>query len=464
MRINTGSQSYEQIKETSNWENQLRINMFKVQGLYPTFLRAGKQFSGIILPAFDSSLDIHDTARPTSYEPYRSSSDVDPKTGYGRFTGWFTAVKGYSYYGVGKSTFVSPETAKMPDPIVELRKYIFNMQKRMGDNTYAHLLAPKDPKQAVTELPKVSNMALLNVWSGTTNERAKDQSVTNRVLVLKEQAFTKLLHDLNSLRPASVETPVDADWPHFMFGDITNPNLGAVQFSSMQYTPEGGGFSGPALNLGTVRYMNGRHEVTLSRTPVTQQMLAGRYDLGDADAVLHIPSYEEIVDLLLEEKLIPYELLQRVCSDQYNGTFPPNPAFTQKVARETTPQAHTQVSPGGNGGNVLGFNYKMHREEHQVASRPQTPYAPTPTPNVPPQRQFTDPTDHIPGLEPVNDNVPTFSSEPTPEAAPAATGTWTEEDEKALAELDAKITSNKAELTDFNTFKELTRKKAAAGL
>ena len=460
MRLTTGAQSYEKVQEQNNWDNQKRINMFKIQGLYPMFLRQGKQFNGIILPAFDSSLDPNDTARPASYESYRSRTFVDQKTGYGQFTGWFTSVIGYSYYGVGKSTFISPSTVDAPDPIVELRNYVFANNKATGDTTYMKLTENKDPRNGPTELPRASRMALMNVWAGTTNDKAKDQSVTNRVLVLREQAFTKLRHDLDTLRPATIEQPLDPDWPHFMYGDLTSPVHGGIQFSTMTYMPEGGGFAGPALDLGKVVYRAGKHEVSVVRNPINQLMLEGRYDLGDADNVLHIPSYEEIVDLLVEEAIVPYELVQRVCSPKYQGTFPVSPGGAITIAK--TAAAPVQPAVAG-GGNVL--RQSQPAAPTAVAA---APYSPTPVPQAPEYRlqAALDPNDHIPGLEPIDDPAPSLS-QPASSASntePSTNAAWTEEDEKALKDLNERIQSNKAELSDFSVFKELTMKKAAAGL
>lgn len=443
MRITTGAESYEKVQENNNWDNQRRINMFKINGLYPMFLRSGKQFNGIILPAFDSSLSEYDTARPASYEPYRSDTLQDKKTGFGAFTGWFTSVKGYCYYGSGKSTFVSPQTAEMADPIKELRSYVFNLDKQMGDKTYLHLVDSKDPRNAVTPLPRESNIALVNVWAGTTNEKAKDQSVTNRVLVLREQAFTKLRHDLNTLRPVTVDVPSDPDFPMFLYGDITSPKIGALQFSTMMYTPENGGFAGPALDLGKLVHQGaGKQVISTTRVPVTEAMLRGRYDVADADNVLHIPSYEEIVDLLVEEGLVPYELVQRVCSPKYNGSFPAKPGQISTSAAAQKPVAAKE------GATIRSSNMTT---EAPVAA----PYSPTPAPTAPASRA-DNPLDgeYLPGLEKMDDAAPSFD---------APSDGWGAADEAKLEELQKKISSNTMEMADFDVYRDLMMKKSAAG-
>lgn len=444
MRITSGAESYKKVQESNNWDNQLRINMFKINGLYPMFLRAGKQFNGIILPAFDSSLSEYDTARPSSYEPYRSNTLQDEKTGFGAFTGWFTSIKGYCYYGSGKSTFVSPLTAEMADPIKELRSYVFNLERTMGDSTYTHLVTPKDPRNDVTPLPRESNIALVNVWAGTTNERAKDQSVTNRVLVLREQAFTKLRHDLNTLRPVTVDVPSDPDFPTFLYGDITSPKIGALQFSTMMYTPDNGGFAGPALDLGKLVHQGaGKQAISTTRVPITEAMLRGRYDVTDADNVLHIPSYEEIVELLIEEGLVPYELVQRVCSPKYNGSFPAKPGQT------STYVATSKQSTAHGGATIRSSSIAT---EAPVAA----PYSPTPTPEAPSSRGDSfEAGDNIPGLEPINDAHPTFD-------APSIG--WTTADQAKWEELQTKISSNKMEMSDFDLYRELMTKRSAAGI
>lgn len=445
MRLTTGAESYEKVQESNNWDSQRRINMFKVNGLYPTFLRSGKQFTGIILPAFDSSLDELDMARPVSYEPYRSNTLQDKKTGFGAFSGWFVSIKGYCYYGVGKSTFVSPQTVNMKDPIKDLRNYIFDLDKKMGDKTYMHLVTAKDFRKEINALPKESNLALVNIWAGTTNERAKDQSVTNRVLVLREQAFTKLRHDLDTLRPVTVANPNDPDFPMFLYGDITSPKIGALQFNTMMYQSENGGFPGPALDLGKLTHQGaGVQAISATRVPVTEAMLRGRYDLGDADNVLHIPTYEEIVDLLVEEGLVPYELLQRVCSPNYNGPFPANPHG--KAIAKPVERTERSVAAPADGGSAI--RSKAITTEAPVAA----PYEPTPTPNVPASRSASPLADEVlPGLEEVNDAPPLFQS------------AWTAEDEAKLAALQVKIDNNTVEMADFDIYRDLMMKKSAAG-
>lgn len=447
MRITTGAESYEKVKDSNNWDNQRRINMFKVNGLYPMFLRSGKQFNGLILPAFDSSLDEFDSSRPSSYEPYRSSDLQDKNTGFGAFTGWFTSLLGYCYYGTGKSTFVSPKTVSEKDPIHDLRDYVYNLNKTMGDSTYMDLVEPKDPRNYVTPLPRASRIALVNVWAGTTNEKAKDQSVTNRVLVLREQAFTKLRKDLDTLRPVTVDTPSDPDFPMFLYGDITSPKIGALQFSTMMYTPENGGFAGPALDLGKLTHKGGgMQSITTTRVPVTEAMLRGRYDLADADNVLHIPTYEEIVDLLIEEGLVPYELLQRVCSPNYNGSFPANPsAAVSRAAKvqSSTPEATKE------GATIRSKN--IHTEAPVAA-----PYEPVSTPAIPAARnEDLFDGDELPGLAPMDDAPPAFTES-------QSGSDWSDADEAKLTELQKKIEAGAMEMKDFETYRDLMLRKQLA--
>lgn len=349
----TGSAGFTTMDETSSWNvNSKRIDMFKIKDLYPMFLRVGSHVRGFILPGFDPSLDDSDPSRASSFCSYRDMNLIDPKTGCPAFTGWVTFVKGYSYFGKSMSTFISPVTIGMPDPIVELRKYVF-MDRRNNNNVsrWDYLVKNGPRKEDKMALPSEATMALLNVWSANTNEKAKDSAkVTNRVAVLKTTAWSHLASVLNEYRPASLANgPVDPEWSTFLRGDVTHPGR-AVEWGIGTHKSDNG-FEAAVFDFGGISMMPGGAMTYNARTAaLPAEALAGRYDLTDIQNVLHIPTAQEIVELLVDEGLVPYELILGVCghlvdhmpekkASTVHTPQQPAPAQTQWAAQQPLPAA-----------------------------------------------------------------------------------------------------------------------------
>lgn len=435
-RLTMGYASYSDMKEKDSWESKKRINMFKIQNLYPTFMSSSKPYTGIIMPAFDPAYSPEDPARKTSWHAYRSNTEVIPSgpgKGLGAFTDWFIFVLGYAYYGEGMSTFVSPLTIGEDDPIQDIRKYIYS-QKNKGITDYEYLVEKGKSRTDIRPIPAVSKLMLINVWSGAGNAKVKDQTVGNRVLVLKEQAANKLFSDLNAFRPAAIAQPFDADWPHFLYGDPTHPDH-AIEVTSMEYTPAQG-FPGTALNLGEMTMTSpGTMSLSSKRVIITEDMLSGRYELNDIENVLHIPTYEEMVDLLVEEAIIPYNLIKTVCSTKYNGAFP--------SAGGTRPSSASALAPAP---------------------------APAPAP-VTPAPMATSPftkDDEIPGLGTSSQTShvapvaqPAAAPTPTPAVTSSGEGPLTPAEKERLNELYKLITSGEAEGEHYSEFQKLNKRDKA---
>jgi chaperonin GroES len=156
-----GSAGFRKLNDrNSDWENQKRINMFKVKGLYPMFLKLKVGSSGYILPGFDSSLHPEDSSRGSSIGRYRDINKIDQESMLPEFTDWVVFVDGYNYYGKGMSTFVSPATIGKKDPIIELRKEVYR-RKRQGDNSLNYLV----------ELPQNATMQDKIILPGAAKEK-----------------------------------------------------------------------------------------------------------------------------------------------------------------------------------------------------------------------------------------------------------------------------------------------------
>jgi hypothetical protein len=143
----------------------------------------------------------------------------------------------------------------------------------------------------------------------------------NRILMLNSAAFEELINDLDAYRPGNMSS-IDPDWPDFMFGDITNPER-AIKFTSQAAKTN---ISFTKMCLGTYDRRTGLSYVTEDLT-TRPEILAGRYDLTDTDNLIHIPTYDEVVNQLVTEGTVPYSLIAEVCGKKCER-MPENPENT----------------------------------------------------------------------------------------------------------------------------------------
>jgi hypothetical protein len=342
-RLNTvGSAGFKKLTDrNTEWENQKRINMFKIKGLYPMFLKLKVGSSGYILPGFDPSLAYQDTSRPMSVNAYRDINSIDEATMLPDFSNWVVFTDGYTYYGKGMSTFISPTAAGYKDPIIEMRKEVYR-RKRQGDDSLNRLvtLPANATMQDKILLPGTATLALMNVWATGTNEREKDFNVyKNRVLCLKVTAWSVLADALNELRPATIATPRDVNWPHFLLGDVTDPGH-AVRWTSTEHMDKNG-IKSATLKFGKYTMQPGTMERKFEchAEELPAEALEGRYDLTDLVNVVHVPTPEEVVELLIEEGDIPYDFMAEVCEKFMDMPAP------KRLTSKAAPAAPSYTAP-----------------------------------------------------------------------------------------------------------------------
>lgn len=317
-RLIGGSDSFKKAEE--NTFEGTRLSMFKDPDVRPVFLNPKKPITGFILPGFNPALAEYDESRQSSHCMYRDLSRQDPDTGNPAFTSWFVSVPGYNFYGKGKNTFISPHTIANADPIFDCRMEVYKRRDN-GDTSLLSLITRPETMKEIHVLPGTIPLTLINAVCPPTNEKEKDQSVRNRVIVLKKSATKKLFADLDLPRPVSIPAPVDPDWPTFLYGDITNPKR-ALFFQSVTERLETG-TEYAALSFGKVVFVDQQTmRVDCNVTPIADQYMQGRYDLCDLQNTIHIPTYDELVDLLVDEGLVPYELIVHVCADKVNHMPP----------------------------------------------------------------------------------------------------------------------------------------------
>lgn len=401
--LKTGTQAFEAQEVAST-----KINFFKKPVPY-TFLSTKSHCSGVILPAFDSSYSEQDPARATSVGSYRTDTSVDGI--HKDFSDWLVALQVYTYFGKSWNMIVSPKVLGLNDPIVDLRTHIrFNCK---DDPTLQKLI--KLPEGASIKdklpLPFYQQMGFCNAYCNPTyiKEGSDDTGEANRVLVLSRTASRKLFDDLNTYRPPFMRTPNDENWADYQYGDVTNPEC-CLRFNTDTTIMDNGG-KASCLTFGNPP------KVLPTRGRITKEMLAGRIDITDSD-VLNVPSYEELVELLIEENNVPYDLIREVCENHYNGAFPK--ASTNRTY--STPAAPAKSS------SVLDED-----PADDISYAPSQSYAPTPAPAAAPKPA------------PVQ----------TPSAAPAAADTLTPEELAELADLEKKLLTNTVDLPSIQRYQAL---------
>lgn len=284
-----------------------------------------EKVKGMLMPAFNYSLDIHDAAFKTSVSPYRyadndpAAADVSEPEDYYRIA---TPVSGYTFFGKSKSTFMSCKMAMRngapiwgTDPIIQMRIHIYLARKAGNDELFNQLIGSRK-KSDPNYFPSCSTLFLLNVWSGPTYEKAKVQDEANRVMVLKDLAWKDLVDQLETERSARQTRVIDQNWPDFKLGDPTKPSAPLV-------------YTGVKKHIGTVdanciqfsdQKCKDASDV-VHGNPFTNAQLAQRVVLAD-DSTWYIPTYEEMVDMLVAIKDIPYNLITTCCGDMYDGVIP----------------------------------------------------------------------------------------------------------------------------------------------
>jgi hypothetical protein len=105
------------------------------------------------------------------------------------------------------------------------------------------------------------------------------------------------------------EQTIDPNWPHYLYGDITDPQSGImVETTSIPSNPQP--FNGFVFTTGSHKSLKG-----VRQYPVPPEALAGRYHLYGDSSAFKIMGAQEIVEFLVEDGAIPYNIIEEVCSN-----------------------------------------------------------------------------------------------------------------------------------------------------
>ncbi len=328
-----GSQS----EEFVGGDSRYGIYMPGVKAVYPS---AKKIIRCRVLPARDLSLSVNDAAFAESFIPYRDSASprIDEDTKSPAFTSWYTMIVEYTMIGNLKTSVLSPITlqrlgvqgADVRDPYNIVRKYA-------KDNArWAHLLEQKlgVGKNSTDILPKLKFSGIMNVLAFDPQTNQPD----NALMKLSFTSLKDLKGKLTAPRPAAQQPVTNDEWSNmFMLGDITSPLyglMGTVQSTQL------GTISTAAMHFSQSAFLLQGHQTYPidPNTPFGKAALAGRYNFF-SDKVLKILPFQDLVELMVADGSIPYDLIQEalcnVCA------VPARPANAPTVSVTASPQAFT---------------------------------------------------------------------------------------------------------------------------
>lgn len=299
--------------ENKSNNRQFNSSIFTKEGIRSVILKkpkAGQPPMRVrILPSFDFSL--------YGSEVFKSSVLPFKTPDFKSITDWAISVKGYTYFGDLWSHFLSPATMQpnlsfprqYTDPVVDLRSFIFKGNKNgttLSDgitpliNAEAMDLIKPDPVTRFVKLPaKPRDFVLMNALVENQETKQWDQEV----LIITRQAFN-LFCDILETRPRKSDPEITPGFEDYLFGDPTDPKTGCI-LEAREVTTDS---NLKALTL--CPSSDNKSLVGFLQKEIGEGEILSRYVLQDPENVLDIWSYQQILDKMCEDPMIPEDLLQ----------------------------------------------------------------------------------------------------------------------------------------------------------
>ena len=329
----------------------VKSTQFKVSNTY--FLR--------ILPAFDLS-KMGTPGFEKSFVPYRSKELPDDfKTKTPGFTSWFYVVQAYTWYGKGTETFISPLSADQRrtgvDPIRDIRNYC----ERSDDPQIKALTVDKSFKERAPA-PMTRLFGLVNILLMTDVNSKKTE---NQIGIFTNSAITDLKNKL-SMRAGRNDEVISSDWEDYIYGDITHPVEGLAA-TVRETNPEGADnirFSGVHFSDKPGR-LEGHQKWDLSDTDA----LENRYNIVDEESVTKIWTYDQILEYVVQDGVIPYNVIEAACAPHAQNGIP-------------TPTATVSVPSNHEIPSQIKDSASTDTEVKDIKGTPTPTPAPTPSPSI----------------------------------------------------------------------------------
>ena len=283
---------------------------------------------GRILPARNPAL-LGKPEYETSVLTYRlcntaslvDQSMLDADRNVPKTTNWFVGMLAVRMFGSNtpRHDIVSPRTRKVypgfkagPDdlacPFHDIRHYV----KKLAEEDEAltdRYLKGADAKTAPI-VPQLKTFLLCNMWGLVGTDAHRNNASENFLGFITDFGFKNMLDRL-TFPPAYGTASRDPNFPEFMLGDVTDPKTGlwawGQQVQEGVTTPWSWTFSKSPNTL------DGSSVVVM-----TDEILAKRYALDHT--LFNILSYQEIVDIICEDKSIPHRFVETACAHRAKVT------------------------------------------------------------------------------------------------------------------------------------------------
>jgi hypothetical protein len=331
------------------------------------------------LPGFDHTITNPEEFK-NSFVPYRDkvSGELDEETRTPEFTSWFFIVQGYTFYGKGTKSFLSPYTVEKSskrkggvDPINDIRNYVYGT----NDQNLIKSMVEQQSQKSSAAAPKPRQFMLSNMLVMTDPQ---SRACDNQIGILSWSAYQDLKDKL-AMRTPRNEPIISADWDEYMFGDITNPAEGlmATIKATLLASNNSIKYAGVQFSEDT-KTLQGHTPWPIDTSDSTGlSYLQNRYNISDLDTVTRVWTYDEILSYVISDGMVPYEIIKEAC-DPHAPNGVPAPTGSSKSASYSLPTASSteeavQVSP------AIPTSPAM----QPVASAPAPAVAPAPAPAAP---------------------------------------------------------------------------------
>lgn len=285
-----------------------------------------------IKPAFDYHLSPADATYRTSVAPYRytEAEYVDRATGTPMFTPWYLTAIAYAYFGASKQGIISPLTLQglgADLPLDEMACAIFDCQQKARNSDrpdWKALTEGSDRSGPV--LPYKSAIVLYNASISYNGKAPFDGifiSKPTALETLKDQLDWPLVHGMQPL----TEDP-NSPFARYLFGDFTHPVYGLAAKVWLTEGKTNKAMKSYCMHLSNKEYSRD----AMIQAPLGNDMqsinnsLHSRHILG-SDQTLKIMTYQEMVDFLVFDGAVPYELILQACSGRANVPPPPRASY-----------------------------------------------------------------------------------------------------------------------------------------
>ena len=301
-----------------------------------------------ILPSFDYSKPTNSPEFPTSFVGYRDQSlKEDYKTRTPGFTSWYFGVIGYTYYGSGKRSFLSPLTGgninrKGVCPLNDIYNYCRNNQ-----DAQIHSFMEKADGDMNPRAQKPRAFGMMNVYY----KDPETGECENQIGIVTQASLDSLKKNL-AHRAGRGDPVLSEEWSDFLYGDVTDPMTGLTAF--VRETPLD---NNPSIKFGGIHfssrpgYLDGSKPWAIDpSTEEGRNILASRYNIQDTDNVTKLSSYDDLLQYVVSDGEISYDVIKRACAPHAPNGIPSQRQHTVVSSPATTPAqspdaVETTVSP-----------------------------------------------------------------------------------------------------------------------